>query len=443
MRDLLSRGKRVVVLVVAIAGLLGVPVAGSPAAPEGPAYDLRHILVMFEETTSAAARSAVHASVGGVAVNHMGWLDLDVVLVPEGTDPNDLVAEYERIDAVKSASLNWKVQASSIPDDSLFEDQWGFHNTGQTGGTVDADIDAPEGWTAAFGDGTFENTGGTIVGVLDTGIDSLHEDLQGEVVACANALLAIGAVIEGYCQDDNGHGTHVAGTVSATTGNGIGVAGTAPSAQLAVFKGLDATGSGFFGDIIAGIHWLHAEAGAQVINMSFGAPESSEELDAELSEAFASGTLLVASAGNEEGQDDRVQSHPAFHPDVVSVAATDHSDAHADFSNCNSDVEVAAPGVDIWSTFVGSVLYASIDGTSMASPHAAGVAAMIMSELGLDNVQTRSRLSSTADDLGPPGRDTCFGSGRVNLSTALGGASTLQSTAVAREPEPSPSQTAP
>lgn len=148
-------------------------------------------------------------------------------------------------------------------------------------------------------------------------------------------------------------------------------------------------------------------------------PQPPEYLDSELAEASNAGALLVAAAGNDG---DSTANYPAYHPDVVSVAATDRNDNKASFSNCNSDVEVAAPGVDIWSTTPGNT-YATLDGTSMATPHASGVAAMIWSRNpGWTATQVRNQLNSTADDLGSSGRDNCFGYGRVNLARALGAA---------------------
>jgi thermitase len=339
-----------------------------------------------------------------------------VVSLPEGLDPVDAAARYARNPHVASAELNSVATLST--DDTLYGDQWGLHNTGQsvTGsfvkGVADVDVDAPEGWDIAFGPGNLESSGGTLTGVLDTGIDRTHVDLLDRTVVCATANSGTGIIVEGTCSDDNLHGTHVAGTIAARTGNGVGVAGVAPNAPLAIFKGLDAAGVGFYADIIAGIHYLHTH-GAKIINMSIGGPQN-DALDRELSEAAAAGALLVAAAGNDG---DSTANYPAFHKDVVSVAAVDAAGKRARFSNCNGDVEIAAPGVDVWSTFPANG-YGSISGTSMATPHVSGVAALAMSEKGLTAAQTRSLLTST--DQGDAG---CNGVGIVNLAAALGGSS--------------------
>ena len=390
--------------------------AAEPARPAVGSYDPTTLLVAFAPGTPAAERRNAHAGLGAAVANTLEWQDLDVVRLPKGLDPVDAAARYERNPNVAFTDLNSIVTLTS--NDTLYEDQWGLHNTGQpvTGsfvrGVADVDVDAPEGWDIAFGAGQLESTGGTLTGVLDTGIDRTHVDLLDRTVVCATANSGTGLVTEGTCSDDNLHGTHVAGTIAAQTGNGIGVAGVAPNAPLAVFKGLNGAGTGFYADIIAGIHYLHTH-GAKVISMSIGGPQS-DALDKELTEAAASGALLIAAAGNDG---DSTANYPAFHRDVVSVAAVDAAGKRASFSNCNSDVEIAAPGVDIWSTFPGNG-YGAISGTSMATPHVSGVAAMLMSEKGLTAAQTRSALTGT--DQGSAG---CNGVGVVNLAAALGGSS--------------------
>ena len=406
-------------LVVAAGAALSVPAGAEPSAP-AHARDTDHILVAFEPGLAAEARRGVHAQQGGRVENTMAWLNLDVVRIPGGTTPEAAVARYERNPNVAYAQPNWAATLLSTPNDTLFRDQWGLHNTDQavTGsfvnGVADADVDAPEGWDAAFGAGSFPATGGVRVGILDTGIDRSHVDLLNKTVACATANGSLGLVTAGTCSDDNLHGTHVAGTVAANTGNGVGVAGVAPNAPLAIFKGLDAAGRGYYADIIAGIHWLHTTGGAKIISMSIGGPQDSA-LDKELTEAAAAGVLLIAAAGNDGNSK---LNWPAAHRDVMSVGSIDQAGQRSSFSNCNSDVEIAAPGEDIWSTFPANG-YGVISGTSMATPHVSGVASMIMWTKGLDAQQTRSLLKSSAQ-----GSGGCNSVGIVNLAAALGGAAT-------------------
>jgi len=434
-------------LVVLATGLTAVPAAtAAPAAgpAAGPAavrpaegsYDKRHLLVTFAPGTPGAERAAAHAGERARVVNRFDWMATDVVELREGQDAADIAPRYERNPNVVDTSLNWVVDNRA--NDTLYKDQWGLHNTGQpvTGssvrGVADNDIDAPEGWAAAFGASNLPATGGARVGILDTGIDRSHVELLNKTKACATANTAIGLIVEGTCSDDNLHGTHVAGTVGAATGNGLGVAGVAPNAEFAIFKGLDAAGTGFYADIIAGVHWLHTTGGAKIISMSIGGPQD-DAFDRELSEAYAAGTLLIAAAGNDG---DATRSWPAHHPDVVSVAATNAAGNLARFSTCNSDVEIAAPGQDIWSTFPGNT-YGVISGTSMATPHVSGVAAMLsFKDPTLTNAQLRSLLKSSAQ-----GSSGCNNTGVVNLPAALAAAGGGGSGGTSPAPAPAPTGT--
>lgn len=411
-------------VVVLLVGVLIAPAASTPGESD---YDQDHILVGWDRSLPEQARADIHRQEGGEVANRLESIDVDVVKVPENQDPNDWVARYQRHPQVAFAELNYEVEQSSIPSDTLFKDQWGFHNTAQsvTGslvrGVADWDIDGPEGWDAAFGSGNFPQTGGTLVGIVDTGIDRAHVELVNKVQACASALAAIGVVTSGSCSDDNLHGTHVAGTVAANTNNGVGVAGTAPNAQLAICKALNGGGVGFVTDIAACITWSWKTAGAKIISMSLGSEEGSSTEQRAVQEASAAGVLVIAAAGN--GYDSK-PNYPAYYPEVMSVASFNQAGVISDFSTCNSDVEIAAPGEDIWSSFPGNS-YGVISGTSMATPHVAGVAALLMSQLGLDAQQTRSKLrSSGVGGLSTGGRSECASYPALNLAAALGGGGT-------------------
>ena len=402
---------------LAAAAAFTIPAANAAAPDDAatavPAHHPATLLVGFSDDATAAQRAAAHDRVGARLANVIGG-DVAVVTLPSGLAPVEAARAYAGQAGVAYAHPNWRV--GLLSNDTLYKNLWGLHNTGQSvagslvRGVNDVDVDAPEGWTAAFGAGSFPSSGGTRVGILDTGIDRTHVDLLDKTKACATANTALGIVTNGTCSDDNLHGTHVAGTVGAIANNNVGVAGVAPNAEFAIFKGLDAAGYGFYADIIAGVHWLHTTGQAKVISMSLGGPQDSA-LDKELSEAYAAGTLLVAAAGNDY---DATKNWPAYHPDVVSVSSVSQNGAKSAFSTCNGDVEIAAPGEDIWSTFPGNT-YGVISGTSMATPHVAGVAAMIMSEQGLGHTQTRSLLKSSAQ-----GNGGCNGAGIVNLASALG-----------------------
>jgi thermitase len=407
------------VAAVSVAG--ATPTAGALVPRPAPLpvasadFDPHTVLVAFASDTPAAARAALHAANGGTVASTLDFQNLDVVRLPKGVDPRAAALAYGQSPLVEFAEPNYRFVATSVPNDSSFKDLYGLHNTGQTGGTADADVDAPEGWDMAYGPGAFPSTGGVRVGIVDTGIDRNHVDVGAKTKACASALSGLGLVTNGVCADDNIHGTHVAGTIGAFTNNGVGVAGAAPNADLAICKALNAGGAGLTTDIVACVRWLRTAGGARIISMSLGSKSSTASFNKELADAYAAGVLLIAAAGNDG---DTSVNYPAAHPDVMSVAATDAKDARASFSNCNGDVEIAAPGVNILSTTPGGT-YTKLSGTSMATPHVSGIAAVVMWKKGLSAAATRTALTSSADDKGAAGRDTCFGYGRANLAGAL------------------------
>ena len=323
---------------------------------------------------------------------------------------------------VEFAEPNFILRSTATPNDALFAQQYALNNTGQSGGTPDADIDAPEGWDGA-GLGTFPGSGGPRIGIVDTGIDQNHEDLRGKTVACAQSRglggLLGGSIQVGSCTDDNDHGTHVAGTITANTNNSVGVAGVAFNSPLVICRALGGPlGTGATSDVANCINWT-AQNGAKVISMSLGGGDSST-LKAAVDNAWngGNGALLVAAAGNDG---DSTQNYPAAYPNVVSVAATDNRDQRASFSNANADVEIAAPGVNVLSVKRGGG-YFTLSGTSMATPHVSGVAAILFGRFPTTNAAgIRTKLDAAVDDLGPAGRDASFGFGRVNLQKAATG----------------------
>jgi thermitase len=223
-------------------------------------------------------------------------------------------------------------------------------------------------------------------------------------------------IVNGKCTDDNDHGSHVSGTVAAIANNGKGVAGVAFNSRLAECKALSSLGSGSTTMVANCITWA-AQQGVRVISMSLGGGASTT-LQQAVQNAWngGNGAVIVAAAGNDG---DSTVEYPAGYPEVVSVAAVDSNNAHASFSNTNSDVEVSAAGVNVLSVKRGGG-YQQLSGTSMATPHAAGVAALIAFHNPTWTAsQIRSKLDSAVDDLGAAGRDSTFGFGRVNLAKAL------------------------
>lgn len=270
---------------------------------------------------------------------------------------------------------------------------------------------------------------GITVAVIDTGIDLDHPDLAANLVAGKSFVSGTSSA-----DDDAGHGTHVAGIIAAVSNNG-GVIGVAPEASLMPVKVLDSAGSGSIAEVADGIIWA-ADNGAEVINLSLGTVSSSATLKEAVDYAYKQGVLVVAAGGNCGDssyylngcsyQDQPV--YPGAYSNVMAVASTDSSDNQSSFSNQGSYIDVAAPGSTIYSTYPASS-YATMSGTSMATPHVAGLAALVWSKnSGLTNQEVGAQIKNTAEDLGSSGWDNQFGYGRIDAAEAMG---TLQTTTTA------------
>jgi thermitase len=413
----MSRIAKLALIAVAVTAIWAASAAAAP-------YEQHQLIVKLSPTGKALGISNVAARIGlGQQVGHVRRVGAQVVRVTG--DPRTVAVRVSRSRLVAYAEPNKILRTTAIPNDPLFGQLYGLNNTGQTGGAPDADIDAPEGWDAA-GLGTFAATGGVKVGIVDTGIQATHEDLTGKVANCARSQGLIpgvigGSIQVGSCADDNGHGTHVAGTITANANNGKGVSGVAFNSPLVICKALGGPlGVGSTSDVANCITWVH-DQGAKVISMSLGGGQSStlqQAVNYAWQNGGANGSVLVAAAGNDG---DATLNYPAAYPNVVSVAATDNRDQRASFSNANSDVEVAAPGVDVLSSYNNGG-YETLSGTSMATPHASGTAAIIWDgNPTATAAQIVAKLDAATDDLGAPGRDTSFGFGRVNLLKAATG----------------------
>ena len=262
------------------------------------------------------------------------------------------------------------------------------------------------------------NAGNRKICITDTGYDATHPDLRARTATNLNGTDNDGNGNDtgNWYQDGAGHGSHVSGTISATGGNGIGVTSIMPNNKINIHmvKVFDNSGNWAYGsDMIAAVEQCVA-AGANVISMSLGGPEQSNAEKAAFEEASAAGVLSIAAAGNDGNTS---FSYPASYDVVMSVAAIDSSKRLASFSQRNSQVEIAAPGVGVLSTTGGG--YQAWDGTSMATPHVAGVAGLVWSlHPNCSNVDIRNALNSTAQDLGTAGRDTSYGYGLVQAKAA-------------------------
>jgi thermitase len=314
------------------------------------------------------------------------------------------VRDIRNIGLASYVEPNMKVQVQLVPNDPYWSLQWGPQK-----------IEANSAWDTTVGNSSI------LVAVVDTGIDYNHPDLAANYVALGYDWVNM----DPDPLDDCGHGTHCAGIIAAVLNNGLGIAGMA-QVRIMAEKVLDQWGGGYWDWIADGI--INAtNCGAKIISMSLGGYGDSELLHDAIKYAYDNGVLVVAAAGNDNTN---MKSYPAAYDEVIAVAATDQNDEKASFSNWGDWIELAAPGVSIYSTMptyyvtlnsMGySMNYDYLSGTSMACPHVAGVAALVWSrypEKTRDWV--RMWLRYTADDLGDPGFDTYYGYGRVNARKAV------------------------
>jgi subtilisin len=255
------------------------------------------------------------------------------------------------------------------------------------------------------------------VAVLDTGIDETHPDLDDNYYGGYDIVFGD---TDPYDDNRYSHGTHVAGIVAAEL-NGAGVVGAAPLAELYAVKVLDGSGFGLLSWIIAGIDWAVAN-NMDIANMSFATLENSLALEEACQAAYDEGVLLVAAAGNYIDGSHGPVKYPAAYDSVIAVGGTNHDDTVLFESAVGPEIELAAPGLMVNSTVVGG--YGMLTGTSQASPHVAGVAALLMGEASsdlngdgiVDNQEVRQILQETALDLGKKGWDPVFGQGLVQAS---------------------------
>jgi serine protease len=309
------------------------------------------------------------------------------VRVPDRTHARDLVDRLRRDPKTLAADINGRARAFDV--DPRRKEQWALDR-----------LDANKAWETGTGSGQ-------IVAVVDTGVDASHPDLAGAVLPGHDFVDG-----DDNPADENGHGTHVAGIIAAQAGNGIGVAGLAPSAKVLPVRVLDADGEGDDADIAAGVVWA-TDHHASVINLSLGGPEANTVLKQAVAYAIRHGVVVVAAAGNSYFEGDPVM-YPAAYPNVVAVAAVSFGDSRAIFSETGSYVSVAAPGLAVLSTYPGG-RYTTMSGTSMAAPYVAATAALVrQSHPDMSGDQVAERLKSSAQDIGAPGRDDEFGAGMVD-----------------------------
>jgi subtilisin family serine protease len=363
-------------------------------------------IVIFDPAVNERGRENIVKGVGGIILKDLRLIDGKAVLLPEkAVSALKVIPGVRRVDPdviVKAFKGPPSREPQPPPPEEL---PWGVDR-----------IDAELVWDT---DGNLvcdeaANTGeGVKVAILDTGIDLDHPDLQDNIAGDVNIINP-----RKTGDDDNGHGTHVAGTVAAVD-NDIGVIGVSPKAYLYAVKVLNRRGFGFLSDVIAGLQWC-IDNGMEVVNMSLGADSDVQSFHDAVTAVYDAGIVQVAAAGNEYGGP---VAYPAAYPEVIAVSATDSSDNIADFSSVGDEVELAAPGVDVPSTWKDGE-YKVLSGTSMAAPHVTGTVALVIAAgiTGVDNV--RSQLQTTADDLGDTGKDALYGYGLVDAEEAATGTQT-------------------
>lgn len=285
-------------------------------------------------------------------------------------------------------------EGTIVPNDTLYSEyQWNLPQ-----------IATESGWSVSKGSDDI------VVAVIDTGVQADHPDLQGRLVEGVNIVDPSSPP-----DDDVGHGTHVAGIISAAVNNGEGVAGMTWYTKIMPIKALDSTGAGSTYSVAEGVLWA-VDHGANVINMSLGNYAQAEFLHDALKYAYDHGVVLVAASGNDNT--DR-PGFPAAYPEVLAVAATNPDKSRAEYSNYGDYIDIAAPGTSIPSTYPGS-RYAALSGTSMASPHVAALASLVRAvNPQLSNEEVMDVLRRTARDLGPDGKDNDFGYGEIDVKSAL------------------------
>ncbi len=370
-------------------------------------------LVKFKPGTTAFARGLAAAQVAAQEVDHIPQIGVRRWKVAPGKEL-ETIAALKKNPTVQYAEPNYYAYAIGTPSDTYFTYQWGMTK-----------INAPQAWDITTGISTIK------IAILDTGIDADHEDLASKVVLRRNFTTS------GTDDDLYGHGTHVAGIAAAATNNGIGVAGVGYNAMLMSYKVLGDDGAGDYSWIANGITWA-ADDGAKIINMSLAGLNPSQALQDAVNYAHnVKGSLIIAAAGNcaRNGPNCLGLTNPDMYPaacaNVVAVAATNQSDQRATFSEYRPYVDLAAPGVSIFSTLPNHsnwistnygypLNYYYLQGTSMATPHVSGLAALIWTVApDVTNDQVESIMESTAVDLGAAGRDDYFGWGRIDAYAAV------------------------
>ncbi|WP_418609664.1 S8 family serine peptidase [Pseudoalteromonas sp. US3C1013] len=353
-----------------------------------------------------------------------------------GMSAKEAIERLKSHQAIEYVEPDYRVSIAATPNDPRFEDLWGLNNEGQTGGTADADIDAPEAWSISTG------SRDVVVGVIDTGVDYSHPDLAANVWVNSGEIAGdgidndgngyvddvhgINAITDaGDPMDDEGHGTHVSGTIGASGNNGVGIVGVNHDVSIAGCKFLAADGTGSTSGAIKCIDYMvglkNSGVNLRVLNNSWGGGGYSQALADAITASEEADILFVAAAGNDAVDNDVNPHYPSNYENdnVLSIASTDSRDNMSGFSQWGlTSVDMGAPGSAILSTIPGGG-YASYSGTSMATPHVAGAAALVLSvNPDLTTLELKELLMSSGDANAALNGKTVAGT-RLNINQAL------------------------
>ena len=380
-------------------GLLTLPapaIAASPGKP--PAFAPGRLLVEAKAGVTDANFYATLAAHGGRSQGKLRGLNVHLVTLPPGQSESDIAARLARHPHIKFAELDQLATPGATANDPMFTSEWHLPK-----------IAAPAAWDTAAG-------AGTIIAILDTGVDATHPDLAAQLVPGWNAYDNNSNTADVY-----GHGTGVAGTAAAATNNSVGVAGVAGSARLMPIRITDTSGYAYWSTTAQGLTWA-ADNGARVANISFLGVAASSTVQSAAQYMRNKGGVVVVSAGN-NGIDEGIPSTDT----MIVVSATDTADNKTSWSSYGVFVDLAAPGLGIYTTARGGG-YQSASGTSFASPIVAGVAALVKGmHPEFTAAQVESALFSSAVDLGAAGKDPLYGYGRVSAAAAVAAAGTTPS----------------
>jgi subtilisin family serine protease len=382
------------------------------------------VLIKFKPTVSTPMKAAALAAHMSRALSRIPQLDVYIVKIPEETTVEEAVSAFGRNPDIEYAEPNFIYRIALTPNDRYFEYQYALSNRGQHIGWVpgspqgkpSADIKAPAAWEETKGKDTI------VIGILDTGVDLLHPDLKNKIKNSGRDFYND----DFDATDDHGHGTMVAGIAAAETNNDEGIAGVAWNCKILPVKVMSSFGSGTEGTVSQGIIWA-ADSGAHVLNLSWGAQAAGQTLRDALKYAYEKNVTLIAASGNDNAA---VYYPAAYDSYVLAVAATDYNDQRAFFSNFGPEIDVAAPGEKILTTYPlaltppGFFPYThDAWGTSMSCAHVSGLAALIKSiKPWLKPGELMDILRYSADDVNAllyKGKDDFLGYGRINMEKAL------------------------